>query len=172
MGVKCPARGTQKSSLGHWGSSWTWGQESLWSQGGLVFLERRGSAGAGQVSLLAAGRALATARGRAPWARRSSSSPALQPGKVSPGWAGRSALPRCVCARQLCQQRVCSWVTPGEILQLLGQFSFNNTCSTSVAGAAFGFEGLPGAGSQSWPVLPGQCVLQGLDTVRPRQRCP
>lgn len=52
-------------------------------------------------------------------------------------------------------------------------FSFNNACCPPFlwAGAALGFEGLPGAGSQSWLVSPGPCVLQGLVKVRPRQYC-
>lgn len=112
MGVKCPARGTQKSSLGHWGSSWTWGQESLWSQGGLVFLERRGSAGPGQVSLLAAGRALATARGRA------SCSPLGQEEQLQPSPAAREGESRLGWEISIAQMCLCQAAVPAKGLLL------------------------------------------------------
>lgn len=87
------------------------------------------------------------------WPRRSSSS--SRRGEPRLGW--EIPLPRHVCA----STGFAPGVTPGETLQLLGQFSFNCTCPAAVAGAALGFEGVPGAGSQIWLVLPGQCVLQG-----------
>lgn len=77
------------------------GQESLWPQGGLVFLERRGSAGPGQVSLLAAGRALATAPGRASCSHLGQEaqlqpSPAAREGESRLGWEISTAQ-TCLC---------------------------------------------------------------------------
>lgn len=152
VGAKCPAKGTKRSSLGHRAGE---GQEGLWPQGCLVFLERRGSAGPGQVSLLTAGRALATARGsQLAQEGQLQPSPAAREGESRLGWE-ISAGPDVSVPGSCASKGFAPGVTLGESLQLLGQFSFNSTCSTSVAGAALGFEGLSGAGSQSWLVLPG-----------------
>lgn len=71
-----------------------------------MFLERRGLAGPGQVSLLTAKRALATARGsHLAQEAQLQPSPAVKEAESRLGW--EITLPRRVCARQLCQQRLC-----------------------------------------------------------------